>query len=114
MPTTVLRRLISLLTRSSGLVDHTRWIGHVREHVGLGLIHRLGDLGELPPVLIGQSAPLRLCLGVVLLGEVGEHHCRDHALVALGHIGEDAAQEVRPAALPARVEHLADGAFEPW
>ena len=76
MPTTSVRRLISPLRRSSGLVECSLARccgreGHVGQHVGLGLVHECGELGQLGAELVGDPAPLRLGgLGVVL-GEGG-------------------------------------------
>ena len=59
MPTTSVRRLISPLRRSSGLVRVQlgavlRREGHVGQHVGLGLVHEGGELGHLGPELVGD------------------------------------------------------------
>ena len=64
MPTTSVRRLISPLSRSIGLVrvqlgPVRRGEAHVGEHVGLGLVHEGGELGQLGAELIGDLAPLR-------------------------------------------------------
>ena len=64
MPTTSVRRLISPLSRSSGLVECSLARcccreGHVGQHVGLGLVHEAGELGQLRPELVGDRAPLR-------------------------------------------------------
>ena len=64
MPTTLVRRLISALSRSSGLVRvdlHAMRLreAHEGEHVGFGIIHERGELGELRAQLIGDRAPLR-------------------------------------------------------
>ena len=64
MPTTSVRRLISPLSRSSGLVECSLarccWReGHVGQHVGLGLVHQRGELRDLGPELVGDAAPLR-------------------------------------------------------
>ena len=76
MPTTSVRRLISPLTRSSGLVE---WIlarcslgkAHVGEHVLLGLVQQRGELGQLGPDLVGDLAPLGLGGVGMVLGEGG-------------------------------------------
>ena len=64
MPTTSVRRLISPLTRSIGLVECSAWCGapagraHVGEHVALGLIHQLGELLDPRAQLVGDLSPL--------------------------------------------------------
>ena len=40
---------------------------HVGEHIGLGLVHQVGELGHLGPELIGDALPFcRGLLGIVL------------------------------------------------
>ena len=65
MPTTSVRRLISPFSRSSGLVRVQLGAvlgreAHVGQHVGLGLVHQGGELGDLGPELVGDAAPLGL------------------------------------------------------
>jgi hypothetical protein len=104
MPTTSVRRLISLLTRSSGLVE---WIlarcslgkPHVGEHVLLGFIEQGRELGQLGPDLIGDLAPLGLGGVGMVLGEGGGDERRDHAPPALAGMGERVAHEVHPGAV---------------
>ena len=113
MPTTSVRRLISPLSRSIGLVECSlvRCCGgkaHVGEHVGLGFIHQRGELGQLGAQLIGDLAPLLACRRGVVLGERGGDEGGDDAAAALAGMGEGIAHEVDPAALPGRVQHLGD------
>ena len=66
IPTTSVRRLISPLSRSIGLVlcSWTRCSlgkGHVGQHVGLCLINDGGELGNLGADLVGDGPPLALC-----------------------------------------------------
>ena len=84
MPTTSVRRLISPLSRSSGLVECSLVAvggreGHVGQDVGLGLVEEAGELGQLGPQLIGDPAPLGLGGVGVVLGEGGADEGRDHA-----------------------------------
>ena len=63
MATTSVRRLISPLRRSSGLVECScapvvLGEGHVGEHVVLGLVHQLGELAEALAQAVGDGAPL--------------------------------------------------------
>ena len=117
MPTTSVRRLISPLRRSSGLVRVQLGAvlgreGHVGEHVGLGLVHEGGELGHLGPELVGDAAPLGAGgLGVVL-GEGGGDEGRDDAAAALAGMGQGVAHEVDAAALPGGGEHLGDGRLD--
>ena len=65
MPTTSVRRLISPLRRSSGLVECSlarcaAGKRHVGEHVGLGLVHQGGELGQLGPELVGDAGATAL------------------------------------------------------
>ena len=99
MPTTLVRRLISPLRRSIGLVECSRRAvflgeGHVGQHVGLGLVHEVGQLGRLGAELIGHLAPLgRGGLGV-LLGKGGGDEGRHHAPAGLTGMGQEVAHEV--------------------
>src|SRR5829696_9779890 len=88
MPTTRARRLISLLTRSSGLVDHTlgQWLrGKAGEHFGFGLIHQWPDLGEGCGELVADAVPGVGDGAGVGLGEDRPEYGGDHVLVGLGH-----------------------------
>ena len=115
--TTFERRLTSLLSRSSGLFDHTlrqcSWERGEGEHVGLGCGHELGD----PRELFGEE----FC-GVVPGGgdggRVGVHELHperggDHVLMPFGDTLEEVAGEVHPTPLPRRAgEVLADRCFQ--
>ena len=101
MPTTSVRRLISPLRRSIGLVVQLRPMcggeAHVGEHVGFGFVHQRGDL-----------APLRARRRSVVLGEGGGDEGGNDAPAALARMGEGVAQEVNPAALPTGVHDFRD------
>ena len=105
-PTTRARRLISLLTRSSGLVDQIfdQWPGEggEGEHLGLGVVHQRADLGERGGELVADLSQVAATVGGVGLGEDGAEHRGDHVLVGLGDQGEQVAGEVDPAALMRR------------
>ena len=63
MPTTSVRRLISLLSRSSGLFDQIwrQWLVRecqVGEHVGLGIVEQGGEPWEADAEAVGDLAPL--------------------------------------------------------
>ena len=66
----------------------------VGEHVGLGLIHESGELGQLGPELIGDPAPLRLGGVRAVLGESCRHEGGDDAPAALAGVGESVAHGV--------------------
>ena len=88
MPTTSVRRLISPLTRSSGLVECslTRCWGcetHVGEDVVLGGLHQHRQLGDGRAELVGDLAPLHLGGVGGVLGEGGGDESRDDAAAAL-------------------------------
>ena len=113
MPTTSVRRLISPLRRSSGLVECSLARcslreGHVGQHVGLGLVHEGGELRHLGPELIGDAAPLGAGGFGVVLGEGGGDEGRDDAAAALAGMGQHVAHEVDAAALPGGAQHLGD------
>ena len=99
IPTTRLRRLISLLTRSSGLVDQIlrQWAfgkRGEREDLGLRLVHQRTDLGERGGELVADFVPgVADGLGVGL-GEDRAEHRGDHVGVGLGDVGEEVAGEV--------------------
>ena len=104
IPTTRLRRLISLLTRSSGLVDQIlrQWAlgeGGEREDLGLRVVHQRPDLGERAGELVADLVPgLADGLGVGL-GEDRAEHRGDHVGVTLGDVRQKVAGEVDPAPL---------------
>ena len=119
MPTTLVRRLISPLTRSRGLVDQSlvqcAW-GKARE--GEQVARRVGelggDVGELGAQGGGDLAELGPDVGGVGLGEDRPDGGRHHLGLGPGHLGQDVAHEVDPAPLPGRPdEDLGDGGFEP-
>jgi hypothetical protein len=87
MPTTSVRRLISPLKRSIGLVECSLvrccgGKGHVGEHIGLGLVEEVGKLGQLGAELVGNLPPLRSCGLGILLGKRGGNEGGDDAPVA--------------------------------
>src|SRR5712691_7807142 len=86
MPTTWMRRLISPLSRSSGLVEWSSagdpWEGHIGEHVGLGFVRQGGEFGHLGPELVGNTAPLGAGGFGIVLGEGGTHEFGHHAPAA--------------------------------
>ena len=104
MPTTSVRRLISPLRRSSGLVE---WIlarcslgkRHVGEDVLLGLVQERRELRQLGPDLVGDLAPLGLGGVGMVLGEGGGDEGRDDAPAAPAGMGERVAHEVHPGAV---------------
>ena len=102
MPTTRARRLISLLSRSSGLVDQIldQWArGNAgRRGLGFGVVHQRDDLGNRSPSWsrTGPGGGDGVGIG---LGEDGAEHGGDHVLVALGDEGKQVAGEVDAASL---------------
>jgi hypothetical protein len=102
MPTTSVRRLISPLRRSNGLME---WIlilreAHEGEDIGLRLVHERGELRHFRTELIGDLAPL-LARGLgVVLNESGANEGGDHATALAAGMGEHVAHEVHSAALP--------------
>ena len=87
-PTTSVRRLTSLLSRSSGLVDQIffQWLTgkpvNARRAL-LGLAQHLLGLGELLAEHGGDDVELLVDLLGVGLGEDGANRGRDHLLVSL-------------------------------
>ena len=86
---------------------------HEREHVGLGLVHEHGELGELRSQLIGDGAPLRVAGLVGFLGEDGVDHREHHLPLTLAGMRQGVAQEVHAAALPGALSTLAAAALRP-
>ena len=74
----------------------------------LGLIHDASELGDLLPDLIGHRSPLDAGGLGRFLGEGGGDEGRDDATAALAGMRQHVPGKVNPAALPGRVEHLAD------
>ena len=118
MPTTRLRRLISLLRRSSGLVRPD--LAPVRpgegaegQHLLFGPRHERGGLGEaLGECLATWSHWAEISSGLTWakIGAEGRGH---HLLVALGDVGQQVAGEVDPAALVGRpLEAAPDGGHQ--
>ncbi len=116
-PTTSVRRLISLFSRSSGLVDQIffQWpIGKLLpvadreggegEQVVLGLPQHRLDLQKLTAEHAGDDVELGAHVLGVGLGEDRPDGGGDHLGVALGHPGEHVAHEMHPAALPSRAQ----------
>jgi hypothetical protein len=89
------------------------WEAHVGQHVSLGLVHEAGEPGQGWTELIGYLAPLAPGgLGVVL-GEGGSDEGRDHAAAAPAGVGQGAAKEVDPAALPGGAQDLGGRSLDP-
>ena len=113
-PTTSVRRLTSLLSRSSGLVDQIFFQCATGKAVkasrsSLGAAQHLLDLGQLLAEHRGDHLELLVDVLGVGLGEDRADRRGDHLRVALGHHGEDVAHEVHPAPLPGGPEqHRAD------
>ena len=112
MPTTSVRRLISPLSRSSGLV---LWIfglwspafagqalgeAHKGQNIGFGLVHQSGQLGDLGPELIGHLAPLGAGHFGILLGKGGGDEGSNDAPALLAGMRQNIAHEVHAATLP--------------
>ena len=88
------------------------WEGHVGQHVGLGLVHEVGQLGRLGAELIGHLAPLGLGGLGVLLGKGGGDEGRHHAPAGLTGMGQEVAHEVYAAALPGGIQDPGGGGLE--
>ena len=119
MPTTSVRRLISPLSRSKGLVLCSLGAmlggeGHIGEHIGLGFVHERGELCGLRPDVVGDEAPLPLGRLGVVLGEGGGDEGRDDAPALAPGMSEHITHEVDAATLPGRAEHLGDRRLDPW
>jgi hypothetical protein len=115
MPITSVRRLISPIGLSMGLVGVQLGTvlgreAHVGEHVGLGLVHQGGQLGDLGPELVGDAAPLLLCRLNVVLGEGGGDEGRDNPSATPTSMG--VAHEVDAATLPGGGEDLGYGCLD--
>ena len=99
MPTTLVRRLISPLGRSMGLVELilsqcSAGEAHEGEHVDFGLVQQGGELGQLGAQLVGDLTPL-LAGGLRrVLGEGGGDEGRDDAAAALAGVRQRVAHEV--------------------
>ena len=106
IPITSVRRLISPLRRSIGLVECNLVLcwGHVREHIGLCLVEEASKLGQLGAELIGDLAPLGSCRLGIVLGERCGDKGGDDAPAALAGMRQRVAHEVDAATLPAGVE----------
>ena len=118
MPTTSVRRLISPLRRSIGLVlwnlaRCSRWEVHVGEDVLLGGVHQGGQLRHLGAELVGHRAPLGVGGRGILLGIGGADPGRDDAALGLPGMGRCGAAEMDAAALPGRPQHLGHRGLEP-
>jgi hypothetical protein len=117
MPTTSVRRLISPLSRSTGLDQCSlarccAGEAHIDEHIRLRLIHEGGELWHLGTELIGDLAPLRLGCLVVVLGEGCGDQGGDDAASALACMGQDVAHEMHTATMPSGVECLGYGGLD--
>jgi hypothetical protein len=129
MPTTSVRRLISPLRRSSGLV---RWIfgrwspafgslsrgqafgeAHEGENIGFGLIHQHGELCHLGSELIGHLTPLGAGRFSVFLGKGGGDEGGNDTPAVLAGMGQHIAHEVHPATLPGGVQNFGNRRLEP-
>ena len=118
MPTTSVRRPISLLKRSSGFVRPQLAPVRARERVegqdvGLGVLEHRRDLGQ-PPVEMRD----RFREPVARLGErVGVEDRADQRaqqpVLVLAGVAEAVAQEVHGAALPGAAEDLGDRGLQP-
>ena len=103
MPTTSVRRLISPLSRSSGLAlwIFGRWSplsrgqafgkAHEGENIGFGLIHQDGELCHLGSELIGHLRPLAAGHFSVFLGKGGGDEGSDDPPAACRHRPRDCA-----------------------
>ena len=67
---------------------------HVGEHIGLGVVHQGGKLGDAGPRLVGDLAPLFARGLSVVLGEGGADPGGDDAPLGPAGIGERVAHEV--------------------
>jgi hypothetical protein len=100
MPTTRARRLISLLTRSSGLVDHTlgQWLRGKAVKASASVF-----ASSISGPIFGKAAASwsRTLSQVAATGGVGLGEDRpeygDHVLVGLGHQRQHVTGEVHPA-----------------
>jgi hypothetical protein len=97
MPTTLVLRLTSPLSRSETVGGIGSRPMHVGEDVGLGLVHEGRELG---PELVGDLAPLGLSGVGVVLREGGGREGRDHAPAAFTGMGKGVVHRMNAAALP--------------
>jgi hypothetical protein len=75
-------------------------LGHVGQHVGLGIIHDGGEFRHLGADLIGDGAPLGAGGFRGFLSEGGGDEGRDDAAARLSGMGQNIAHEVNAAPLP--------------
>jgi hypothetical protein len=107
MPTTRLRRLISLLTRSSGFVDQIlrQWAfgnpvnARTLRWRGLRVVHQWSDLGKALDELVADLVPCRVDGVGVGLGEDRAEDRGHHVGVGLRDVRKQVAGEVDPAPL---------------
>ena len=109
MPTTRARRLISLFTRSSGLVDQIfdqcDRGNAVKARTSVFASSISGPIfGNDLASWSRTSSQVAATVSASGLGEDGAEHRGDHVGVALGHQGEQVAGEVHPAALRGALE----------
>ena len=117
MPTTLVRRLISPLRRSSR-VGRMQFLAvlpveaHIGEDVVLGLVHEGGELWRLGLELVGDQAPL--CGGTVgiVLGKRGCDEGGDDAPALLAGMGQQVAHEVDAAPLSSCAEDPGCGGLQ--
>ena len=83
------------------------------QHVMLGGIHQLGQLGHIGAELVGDAAPLGVGGGRVGLGESGSDPCGDQAALGLAGMRCGIAHEVDAAALPGRPQDPGHGGLQP-
>ena len=118
MPTTSVRRRISLLSRSWGLLrpDLPPVLlgeGGEGQDVGRGADQHVGRVGEALGELLDHPGVLGQDLFVVGLLEDRADERGHHGLGGLGHPGQHVAHEVHPAALPGGAgEHRGNGVDE--
>ena len=65
------------------------WEGYISEHVGLGLVHQRGKLGQFGPHLVGDGAPLLTGRFGGLLGESGADKGRNDPPAAFAGVGQE-------------------------
>jgi len=105
IPATRARRSISLLTLSRGLVVDQILIQCARGRTvnartfGLGVVHEWPELGEAVGELVAHGVPGGLDPGGIGLGEIVRNTAATHALLTLGHMGQQVADEVDSAPL---------------
>ena len=79
---------------------------HKSQHVGFGLVHQGGQLGDLGSDLIGDLTPLAPRGFGIFLGKRGGDEGGDDTTTLLAGVGRHIAHEVHAAALPGGVQHL--------